>query len=66
MSAREHRFVLTRAAGVKELRGTKARTITEQELWPNLTDFVYAGGGMMGVHGTSVAFGVLCKQYWAP
>jgi type 1 glutamine amidotransferase/sugar phosphate isomerase/epimerase len=38
-------------------------TVTEPERRKNLLEFVTAGGGLMGVHGTSVAF---TKWQWPP
>ena len=35
---------------------TVGNLFTDPALRQSLVEFVYAGGGMMGVHGTSVAF----------
>jgi sugar phosphate isomerase/epimerase/type 1 glutamine amidotransferase len=38
------------------LNNTVGNLFTDPELRQNLLEFVYGGGGLMGVHGTSVAF----------
>ena len=45
------------------LNNTIGSTVSEPERRNNLLEFVTAGGGLMGVHGTSVAF---TKWQWPP